>query len=136
MYHNTREIWDGLGKSIYAVISASVPLICLAGVIAGIFYFAPFYFLARGLITGPEPVVSNLLVIAQIAIVLFMRWLLDSHYRGPGISMWFHAFGLLFYLADVLYCGWRWATGAPVVWKDRSYHKDIDAKEPSVTRHN
>jgi chlorobactene glucosyltransferase len=136
MYHNTREMWDGLGKSIYAVISASVPVICIAATIACVFYFMPFYFLALGLVTGPEPVSSNLLVIVQIAIVLFMRWMVDSRYREPGVSMWFHVFGLFFYIADVANCGWRWATGAPVVWKERTYSKDIEAEEPSVTRHN
>jgi chlorobactene glucosyltransferase len=135
MYRNTREIWDGLGKSIYAVIAASPPGILLATSIACLFYLTPFYFLIQGLIAGPDSVVSYLLVITQIAIMLFMRWLLDSHYREPGISMWFHFFGVLFYLLDVLYSGWRWATGAPVTWKDRSYEKEAEEVEETILRH-
>jgi chlorobactene glucosyltransferase len=134
MYHDTKEMWDGLGKSIYAVV-AMAPLAMVGLVaIAICFYLAPFYFLIHGLIAGPVSVFSYLLVITQIAITLLMRWLLDSHYREPGISVWFHPFGLTFYVLDVLYSGWRWITGSPVTWKERSYEKETPAEEP-VSRH-
>jgi chlorobactene glucosyltransferase len=129
MYHNTREIWEGLGKSIYAVVAISPLAILALGTAAIMFYLMPFYFLIHGLIAGPGPVFSYLLVVAQVAIMLFMRWLVDSHYREPGISVWFHPFGLMFYVADVVYSGWRYLSGAPVTWKDRSYEKDIETEE-------
>jgi chlorobactene glucosyltransferase len=134
MYHNTKEIWDGLGKSIYAVIAMAPLAIVGLVILACLFYLAPFYFLIHGLIYGPISVFSYLLVITQIAIMLFMRWLLDSHYREPGISMWFHPFGLIFYVLDVMNSGWRWLNGAPVTWKERSYEKETPAEEP-VSRH-
>ncbi len=135
MYHNMREMWDGLGKSIYAVIAiAPLAIVVFAG-LACVLYFAPYYFLLRGLITGQETFIWNILVILQIAIMLFMRWMLDSRFREPGVSMWFQPFGLLFYLLDVLYSGWRWATGAPVTWKERSYSKGTTVEE-TAQHHN
>jgi len=136
MYHSVKGMWDGLGKSIYAVIAA-MPLGIVAVVsIAAMCYFAPYYFLVHGLLTGNEPVLSFLLVIAQVGIMLIMRWMLDSHYREPGISMWLHPFGLLFYLLDVVYTGLRWLNGSPVTWKERSYSKESQAEESSIPRHN
>ena len=136
MYRSTREMWDGLGKSIYAVIAAMPLGIVVVATIACMFYFAPYYFLVHGLFSGTQPVLSYLLVIMQVAIMLIMRWALDSHYREPGVSMWLHPIGLGFYLLDVLYTAWRWLNGAPVTWKDRSYSKESQAEEPSVPRHN
>lgn len=134
MYHNVREMWDGLGKSIYAVIAmAPLAIVGFAG-LAYVLYFAPFYYLYHGLATGQETLAWNLLVILQIAIMLFMRWMLDSRFREPGISMWFQPVGFFFYFTDVLYSGWRWATGAPVTWKERSYSKGTALEEPAHHR--
>jgi hypothetical protein len=134
MYHNTREIWEGLGKSIYAVVAMSPLFIVGLIIIATVFYLAPFYYFVSGLVTGNGTMLWDILVILQIAIVLFMRWLIDSRFREPAISMWFQFFGLGFYVVDVIYAGWRFLSGASVTWKERSYRKEIEAEESAPPR--
>jgi chlorobactene glucosyltransferase len=135
MYHNTREIWEGLGKSIYAVVAISPLFIVGLVIIATVLYLAPFYYFVWGLLTGNGTILWDILVILQIAIMLFMRWLVDSRFREPPVSMWFQFFGLGFYVVDVIHAGWRYLTGAPVTWKERSYEKDLEAEE-SAPPHN
>jgi chlorobactene glucosyltransferase len=135
MYHNTREIWEGLGKSVYAVVAMSPLSIVGLVIIATVLYLAPFYYFVYGLVTGNNTILWTILVILQIAIMLFMRWLIDSRFREPAISMWFQFFGLGFYVVDVVHAGWRYFSGAPVTWKARSYSKDIEIEE-SAPPHN
>ncbi len=128
MYRTVASAWHGLSKSIYAVVSM-VPLALVAlVVIASMFYIAPFFCLWSGF-TGSEPLGWRLLVVLQIVITLFMRWLVDSRFRESALSMWFHPIGLWFYLLNVIYSGVRWLTGAPVTWKERSYGKQSAIEE-------
>lgn len=123
-YHSITGVWHGLGKSIYGVVAiAPLGLLALI-VVASLFYLLPFYHLARILIGVNEPFIWQFLVVMQVTTMLVMRWLVDSHFREAAYSMWLHVIGLLFYIAVVLYSGWRWLTGAPVTWKDRTYDKE------------
>lgn len=134
-YHSIPEVWNGLSKSIYGVV-ALAPLGLLALIIiASLFYFMPFVYLVRWLTGGSEPFMWVFLVIMQIAVMLVMRWLVDSRFHEAAYSMWFHIVGLTFYIAVVVYSGWRWLTGAPVTWKDRTYDKE-SAVGGSVPHHS
>jgi len=134
MYRTLREVWDGLGKSIYAVIAmAPVGIVALVG-IAYLFYIAPFFWLWQGLILGQESFLWLGLVITQITIMLFMRWMVDSRFQISGVSMWFHPIGFIFYVFNVVYSALRWLTGAPVTWKERSYPKESRVEETLTHR--
>jgi chlorobactene glucosyltransferase len=124
MYDDMGETWRGLGRSIYS-ITAMMPLgILAAASLAYYTFIAPFFWLVNGVVTGSEPLIWRGLVVLQIIIALFMRWLVDNRFREPAISVWFHPIGLLFYLADVLYAMGRWLIGAGISWKERFYGKE------------
>ncbi len=124
MYNDMGETWRGLGRSIYS-ITAMAPLGILAAALLAYYTFiAPFLWLVNGVVTGSEPLIWRGLVVLQIIIALFMRWLVDNRFREPAISMWFQPIGMLFYLADVLYAMGRWLVGAGISWKERFYSKE------------
>jgi len=124
MYRDIRSMWHGLGKSIYSI--AAMAPISLAGLLlaAYFFYIAPFFWLWKGFFVMPESILWRGLVIFQVAVMLFMRWLIDNRFREPSVSIWFHPFGMLFYFFNVLYSGGRWLVGAGVTWKERFYGKE------------
>jgi chlorobactene glucosyltransferase len=124
MYHDVGAAWHGFGKSIYSLI-AMAPA-GLAGLVlaAYFFYIAPFFWFWHGFFATPESLVWRGVVVLQIAIMLFMRWLVDNRFREPAISVWFHPLGMLFYLVNVLYSGGRWLVGTGVTWKERFYGKE------------
>jgi chlorobactene glucosyltransferase len=124
MYRDFGSMWHGLGKSIYA-ITAMAPVGLLALLLAAyFFYIAPFFWLWHGFFTIPETILWRGIVILQIVVMLFMRWLVDNRFQEPAVSIWFHPFGMLFYFANVLYAGGRWLVGAGVTWKERFYGKE------------
>ena len=124
MYRDFGAMWNGLGKCIYSVI-ATIPIGIIALVAAVyFFYFAPFFWLWNGFFMGPEPLLWRGVVVSQIVIMLLMRWLIDTRFRGPGISVWLHPIGLSFYLLNVLYCLGRLLVGGGVTWKERFYGKE------------
>jgi chlorobactene glucosyltransferase len=124
MYRDIGEMWSGLGKSIYSV-AAMAPLGLLAIIIVAYFlYIAPFFWLWNGFFMGPEPLLWRSIVVSQICLMFFMRWLVDSRFREPAISMWFHPIGLMFYLVNVIYSWVRWVAGTGVTWKERFYGKE------------
>jgi chlorobactene glucosyltransferase len=124
MYRDIGSMWHGLGRSIYA-ITAMAPL-GLAGLLvaASLFYIGPFYWLWKGFFVAPEPILWRGIVVFQVAVTLFMRWLVDNRFEEPAVSVWFHPLGFLFYFMNVLYAGGRWLVGAGVTWKERFYGRE------------
>ncbi|MDD5338848.1 MAG: glycosyltransferase [Dehalococcoidales bacterium] len=124
MYDDMGSTWRGLARSIYSLAAITpvglIAAICLAYYV----YIAPFFWLLNGVIIGTEPLLWRGIVVLQILIALLMRWLVDSRFHEPPISMWFHPVGLLFYLLDALYALGRWIVGAGVSWKERFYGKE------------
>ncbi len=124
MYDDMGATWRGLGKSIYS-IAAMAPLGLAALVLLAYYlYIVPFFWLWNGFFMGSEPLLWRGIVVLQIVITLLMRWLVDNRFHEPGISIYFHPIGLLFYLANVLYSMGRWLVGAGVTWKERFYGKE------------
>jgi chlorobactene glucosyltransferase len=124
MYRDIGAAWRGLGKSIYS-IAAMAPLALVALVLlAYCTYIAPFYWLWNGFFIGSEPLLWRGIVVLQVVITMWMRWMVDSRLREPPVSMWFQPIGLLFYLLNVIYSGGRWLVGAGVTWKERFYGKE------------
>jgi chlorobactene glucosyltransferase len=124
MYRDIGDAWHGLGKSIYSVVAMAPAAI--AGLIAAayLFYIAPFFWLWNGFISNPEPVLWRGIVAFQIVVILLMRWLVDSRFKEPSISVFFHPIGIMFYLLNVIYCALRWLVGAGVTWKERFYGRE------------
>ncbi len=124
MYRDIGAMWHGLGKSIYSIAAMAPFGLAALVVVAYFLYMAPFFWLWNGFFMAPEPLLWRGIVVSQIVIMLFMRWLVDNRFREPGISVYFHPIGLSFYLVNVLYSLVKWLVGAGVTWKERFYGKE------------
>ena len=124
MYRDIGAIWSGLGKSIYSVAAMSPIGILAIIAVAYFLYIAPFYWFWNGFFLDSETLLWRGILVLQICLMFFMRWLVDSRFREPAISMWFHPIGLMFYLVNVVYSWARWLAGAGVTWKERFYGKE------------
>jgi chlorobactene glucosyltransferase len=124
MYVDFGDVWRGLGRSIQSVVATSpLGIIALIGIVIAT-YILPFYWLLNGFFIGAEPLLWRGIVVLQIVMTLFMRWLVDNHFRMPAISVVFHPFGITFYLVNVIYCGIKNLLGIGISWKARSYTKE------------
>ncbi|MHB8105169.1 MAG: glycosyltransferase family 2 protein [Dehalococcoidales bacterium] len=124
MYQDMGATWRGLGRSIQSVAAMS-PLGLTALITAAFFfYLMPFYWLLNGFFIGSEPLLWRGIIVLQVIVMLLMRWLVDNRFRLPAVSLVFHPFGMLFYLANVIYSEAKWLLGVGVSWKERFYGKE------------
>jgi chlorobactene glucosyltransferase len=124
MYPTPLAMWHGLVRCIYSVTAISPLLLVILVVIACYFYIAPFYYLWNGFFVYNAPFVWLTLVITQVLMIFFMRFLVDTRFKEPAISTWLHPLGITYLLVTTIYSMWRWAVGAGVSWKERAYSKE------------
>lgn len=123
MYRNLGDTWKGLARSIYAVAMISPLALAALIFIAYALYLAPFYTLWEELFVFPTPTDWLNITIFQVAIIMVMRWLVDSHFRNPLVSTLMHPAGLIFLILDVVYALSCRIIGTGIQWKDRLYDK-------------
>jgi len=121
MYKDVGGIWEGFVKWIYSVTALS-PL-AIIGLLAAalVFYMAPFYYLWNAFLSAAAPTDWRFIVVFQVAMVIFMRWVVDHHFRQSLLSTFLHPLGFSFLIATGLYGGWREVVGLGVRWKERLY---------------
>ena len=121
MYRNVGKMWEGFVKWMYSV--AALSPFALAGLVAAglVFYLAPFYWLWNAYFSMAAPTDWRFIVAFQVAMIIFMRWLVDHHFRQSLLSTFLHPFGFSFLVAAGLYGGWREVVGLGVRWKERLY---------------
>jgi len=121
MYRNVGKMWEGFVKWMYSV--AGLSPFALAGLVAAgiVFYLAPFYWLWNAYFAMAAPTDWRFIVAFQVAMIIFMRWLVDHHFRQSLLSTFLHPLGFSFLVAAGLYGGWREVVGLGVRWKERLY---------------
>ena len=124
MYRNVSAMLEGFIKWVYSVASLSPIALMLMISAAYFFYLMPFYSLWRELFVVMSPAGLRAIVISQVGIILFMRWLVDSRFKEPFISVFLHPFGLSFLFLAALCAVFRRAVGAGVRWKERLYSRE------------
>jgi chlorobactene glucosyltransferase len=124
MYHSVGAMLEGFIKWIYSVASLSPVALAIMIVAAYFFYLAPFYSLWRELFVVVGPSGLRAIVISQVGMILFMRWLVDSRFKEPFISVFLHPLGLSFLFLSAFYAVFRRAIGAGVRWKERLYSRE------------
>jgi len=123
MYQNVGAMWEGFAKWIYSVAAFS-PVALLGLVGAGyVFFLAPFYWLWKELFVVTIPTGWGPIIIFQVAMVIFLRWLVDNHFKEPKVSTFLHPVGFSFLFLTVLYAGSRRIVGSGVRWKKRLYDR-------------
>ncbi len=128
MYREVGKMWEGFVKWIYSVAALSPVL--LVGLLAAafVFYLAPFYWLWNAYFSAAAPTDWRYVVVFQVAMIIFMRWLVDHHFRQSLFSTFLHPIGFSFLFAAGLYGGWREVVGKGVRWKDRLYREASGVK--------
>ena len=124
MYPTPRAMWHGLVRCIYSVSAISPIMLLVLVIIAFLFYLCPFYCLWNGLFVIKAPFVWLTLVVTQVLMIFFMRFLVDTRFKESAISTWLHPVGITYLLIAVIYSIWRWLIGAGVSWKERAYGKE------------
>jgi chlorobactene glucosyltransferase len=121
MYRTVGAMWEGFVKWIYSV--AALSPVALVGLLAAvfIFYLAPFYWLWNGFLSTAAPTDWRFMVAFQIVMLLFMRWLVEHHFRQSLLSTFLHPIGFSFWYMAGLYGLWRQVVGLGVHWKERLY---------------
>jgi len=121
MYQNVGAMWEGFIKWVYSVTAIS-PVALVGLLVAGyVFFLAPFYWLWNEFFVVAAPTVWREVVIFQVAVILFMRGLIDNRFRESAVSVLFHPVGFSFLFVSCLYAGGRRIVGAGVSWKKRLY---------------
>jgi chlorobactene glucosyltransferase len=121
MYRNVGKMWEGFVKWMYSVAALS-PFALVGLVAAGfVFYLAPFYWLWNAFLSTAAPTDWRFIVAFQVAMIIFMRWVVDHHFRQSLLSAVLHPLGFSFLVAAGLYGGWREVVGLGVRWKERLY---------------
>lgn len=121
MYRNVGAIWEGFVKWIYSIAALSpVALVALLAA-AFVFYLAPFYWLWNGFFSVAAPTDWRFIVTFQIVMLIFMRWLVEHHFRQSLLSTFLHPIGFSFWFMAGLYGLWREVVGLGVHWKERLY---------------
>jgi chlorobactene glucosyltransferase len=128
MYREVGKMWEGFVKWIYSV--AALSPVALVGLLAAgfVFYLAPFYWLWNAYLSATAPADWRYIVAFQVAMIIFMRWLVDHHFRQSLFSTFLHPIGFSFLFAAGLYGGWREVVGKGVRWKDRLYREASGVK--------
>ena len=121
MYRDVGSMWEGFVKWMYSV--AALSPFALVGLIAAgfVFYLAPFYWLWNAFLSTAAPTDWRFIVAFQVAMLVFMRWLVEHHFKQSLLSTLLHPIGFSFLFAAGLYGGWREVVGLGVRWKERLY---------------
>jgi len=128
MYRQVGAMWEGFVKWMYSVAAIS-PIALLGLIIAAfVFYLFPFYWLWNGFLSSAVPADWRLIVVFQIGMILFMRWVVDHHFRQSLLSTVLHPIGFSFLFASGLYGSWREVVGLGVRWKERLYGETSGVK--------
>src|SRR4030043_434290 len=106
MYRNVGKMWEGFVKWIYSITALSP--VAIVGLLAAafVFYLAPFYWLWNAFISAAAPTDWRFVVAFQIAMIIFMRWAVDHHFRHSLLSTFLHPLGFSFLFVAGLYGGW------------------------------
>jgi len=121
MYGSLRSMWQGFAKNIYSVAAFSPYALFSLMAIAYIFFLAPFYWLWNDIFLAASASEWRNLVIAQVLIILLMRYLLKRHFKESIFSTVLHPVGLSFFFVDSLWAFSRRVVGRGVQWKSREY---------------
>ncbi|MAF86076.1 MAG: hypothetical protein CL875_06365 [Dehalococcoidales bacterium] len=123
MYQSVRAMCEGFIKWVYSIAALS-PVALVGLLIASyLFFLAPFYWLWNDLFVEATPTGWGYILIFQVAVIIFMRWLVDGHFKEPVVSALLHPIGFSFLIIASIYAGMRQVFGAGVRWKKRLYDR-------------
>jgi chlorobactene glucosyltransferase len=121
MYQSVETMSEGWGKWIYSVMSLSPIALGAAFAAVYLFFLAPYFWLVHSFVLDSGPSDWKYVVLAQVIVLLLMRWAVDHRFKEPAGSFIFHPLGIIFLVLVAIYSAGRRAVGAGVAWKGRVY---------------
>jgi len=122
MYQDFGTMWDGVGRWLVPVASASFVGL-LAAILAVFFIFlAPFLWLAYGLLIANPTFFWHLVVLLQVLVILVTRYIAGRRFSQPFICTFLHPLGICFMLIAGVYAYYRYINGDHISWKERIYN--------------
>ena len=130
MYSNTRELWQGFSKNIFAGFNFSLPV--MSAVLSGLLLLFVYPFIALGcVLLFPQKTWQMVpLLLGQIAFMYAIRILLAIRFNLGLTSALLHPFAVVGMTA-IAVNSWRWMRNGGARWKGRSYTRDVVL--PSIT---
>jgi len=128
MYSTLHSMWQGLTRCVYSVAEMSTIALISLLVVGYFLFLAPFYWLWNELFIVDASLVIRAIVMSQVAMLLAMRWFVDSHFKASVISTPLHPIGLLFIILICAYAIAKQVVGTSVSWKNRFYSKESTVK--------
>jgi chlorobactene glucosyltransferase len=127
MYRTLGLMWQGLTRCIYSIAEISTIALFALLIVGYFFFLAPFYWLWNELFIVDASLALRAIVMSQVAVILFMRWLVDNRFKASLISTPVHPLGFLYIILTCLYAIAEQLVGAGVYWKNRLYGKESTA---------
>jgi chlorobactene glucosyltransferase len=124
MYPTVGSMWNGLVRCVYSITAISPFMLLMLIPLAVLFYIGPFYWLWNGFFMTDTTLLWRGILVLQVTMIILMRWLVDNRFKEPPISTWLHLLGIGYIFVVVIYSFARWLVGAPVSWKERTYHEE------------
>ena len=121
MYTSVEAMSEGWGKWLYSVMALSPVALIACCSAAYLFFLAPYFWLVHSFLLDSGPSDWKFVVLAQVIVLLLMRWAVDHRFREPIGSFIFHPLGIIFLVLVAIYSAARRAVGAGVAWKGRVY---------------
>jgi len=121
MYTSVAAMTEGWCKWMYSIIVMSRVALVGFFTAAYLFFLAPYFWLAQGLMAGEQFGTYVHVVFLQVVMIVLMRWISDRCFRGPSASFAFQPLGIMYLMLVAFYSAARYAVGAGIAWKDRLY---------------
>ncbi len=123
MYRNLKEIWNGFSKNIFAGFEFSTIALFVVMAMYTLLFFAPFVFLAAGVIVLNNVNDILFLTLIQVLILYIGRILVSAKFRLGFLSTILHPIGALMVIL-ISINSWKWIFfGSGSRWKGRVYKK-------------
>jgi chlorobactene glucosyltransferase len=123
MYQGMRAMCEGFFKWVYSIAALSPAALVGLIIVGCLFFLAPFYWLWKDLFVEATPSGWGYILIFQVAVIIFMRWLVDGRFKEPVVSALLHPIGFSFLIVASIYAGVRQTLGTGARWKKRLYDK-------------
>lgn len=120
MYDTMGSMWEGLVKWTYSVAILCLPALLGVVILGGVAFLVPFFSLWLA-VAGAYQMLP--LVIFQVAVIFFMRYLADSRFGESVVATILHPLGLIIWIVSAVWGAVRAITGIGVSWKKRLYDR-------------
>lgn len=128
MYSDIGSMWEGFKKWMYSVSVLSPFVLILLLLLAYGLFLSPFLSLWHDLFIASNPADWRFLLIFQVVLIIFLRILVDNHFKASVISAFLHPLGFSYLIICVIYTFCQQMVGKGVRWKDRLYSQKSGIK--------